>query len=120
MPNLLQDGATWLGARLKESAGRTVTIRQGRTTLTEITATVAMQEYDVKDEDGIATTLLSYDWLFTTADLSGLEFRDDTQIEESMSGVTSRYEAMLIGDKRVAENADTSGILTLLSTRKVY
>jgi hypothetical protein len=122
MPNLLQRGATWLGDRLSTSAGRSVVLHsQGRTL--SLTGWVSMHEYEVPDEAGGLVIVESWDWSFRTADLvlDGIHIKFDKgwQVRETLDGREISYDAMPVGNKPVAEMLDTSGILTLLHTKKI-
>ena len=124
MANILQDGAAWLGGKLTAHAGHSVSLEQGSATLTGLTASVAMHDYEVIDSSGMLTAVLSYDWTFVAADLvaaggSGFELRKGAVVIETVSGVTRRYEAMPLGSKPAAERLDPSGILLTLHTKKV-
>lgn len=117
--NFLQSGAAWLGGQLKEHAARTITIIQGNDTLEDIVATVASHDYTVIDQEGFPTQFTSFDWLLVSADLEGVVLRTGAVIEEVLNGVTSRYEAMPVGDMPSVQAKDTSGIMTVVHTKKI-
>ena len=69
MSNLLQDGATWLGEQLKQSAGRSVVYSRGTSDSSPITGTLSEMKQEVIDDDGLGTGTFLNDWTFTAADL---------------------------------------------------
>ncbi len=123
MPNLMQTGAAWLGDKLKSSAGRTVVIKQGGLTTLELTATLSQRMHEIFDDQGLPQSVASFDWIFTTADIvvsgSPVALRSGAQLIETINGVTTRYEAMDIGPKQAFEAVDTSGILSVLHTKRM-
>ena len=123
MSNLLQDAASWLGDRLKESVGRQVTYVRGAAQSEPITGTPAQQQYDVFDEGGIGTTVLAYDWTFTRdcLEIAGTPInpRAGDRITETLEGVAVAFEVVPLGKRPCYEWLDTSGILILVHTKKV-
>lgn len=116
MANLLQTGAAWLGDQLKAHAGGAVSIEQGTTTLTGITATLAMHEHEVIDEGGFLMRVLSHDWTFTAADLGSLQLRTGAVVTNAAG---EKFEALPMGNRPCVERLDGSGILLTLHTKKV-
>jgi hypothetical protein len=116
--NLLQSGATWLMDKLQAHAGRTVSVKQGRSVVAGIVASVSRIDYKV-EIDGAATVVPSFDWTFQTSDLGGLELRKGAEISETLDGTIYKYEAMPIEGYPAVEWADTSGRITRVRTKKV-
>lgn len=123
MPNLLQTGAAWLGQKLQASAGRSVTLEQGTTTVTGLTGVMTEFEYEVIDEGDFTTKLLSCDWVFVAADLSEFgtppKLRSGAVVTEILNDCETKYEAMEIPGKQAVENKDSSGVLVTLHTKRV-
>jgi len=123
MPNLMQQGATWLGDRLKTAAGRSVVIKRKAVQTATITGWCAMHQVTVEEEDGAATNVLLYDWTFKRSDLViGVDAfmpRDGDRIIETLNGVEVQYEAVPVGAKKAVEDLDDSGLLILVHTNKV-
>lgn len=118
MPNLMQRGASWLGARMKTAAGRSVVIRQGgKAPVTGITATISLNDYEVVDEHEIKTVVHAHDWTFVVADLGTFQFRSGDEIEDV--DTEEKYEAMPIDKRPCAERLDSSGILLVVHTKRV-
>lgn len=122
MTNILQDGAAWLGGQLKDHAGTSITYQRGVDTVT-ITATATLHEYEVVDQDGLSTMVLSRDYLVHAADLvlGGAEIapRAGDQITETIGGVACSFEVMPLGMKKEYEPVDKDGLLLLIHTKKV-
>lgn len=125
MPNLLERGATWLGAKLKSEgvAGRTVRyVRKGRF-IAELECSVAMQDYEVLQDDGSLTLVKSFDYTITAADLvlngSLIEPRQGDQIIETIAGAVRTFEVVMLGNKPCFEWQDTAGILLLVHTQRI-
>lgn len=118
MPNTMQNAAAWLGANLQAAAGRTIVLSRGAQKSSAITGTVAMQDYSLVDENGFATTFTSYDWTFVTDDLPW-EVTNGHRIRETLNGEVIEYEILPPPDRKAVEWLDTSGVLTLVHTKKV-
>jgi len=122
MTNLLQDGAAWLGDRLKDHAGRTVTYSRGATSF-DGTAVGKRAFYDVVDEDGIGTKVLSYDFIWKQSDLSANSLwppRNGDRITETINGESHVFEAMpLSDDEPCYQWMDGSAILVVIHTKRV-
>jgi hypothetical protein len=122
MTNLLQDGAAWLGGQLKDHAGTSITYQRGVSTVT-ITATATLHEYEVVDQEGFSTTVLSRDYLVHAADLvlGGAEIapRSGDLIAETIGGVACTFEVMPLGMKKEYEPVDRDGLLLRIHTKKV-
>lgn len=123
MTNLMQDGATWLGNRLKWHAGRTVTYRRSQGTVS-LVGCVTMNEYEVPNLDGLSTEVQSYDWTITAADLviHGVQVTPQVgdQITETLNGTERIWEVLPVSqDKPCYEWLDTSGLLLLIHTKQV-
>lgn len=122
MTNILQDGAAWLGGQLKDHAGTSITYQRGALSAT-LTGTATLHEYEVVDQDGFSTTVLSRDYIVHAADLvlSGAEIapRAGDQITETIGGVACSFEVMPLGMKKEYEPVDRDGLLLLIHTKKV-
>lgn len=123
MPNLTQRGATWLGGKLKTAGGRSVVYRRGAVISSPIVGTVGRHEYDVTDNDGITTTVVMDDWIFTATDLVldavQIEPRVGDYIEETLNGFTNQYQVLPVNDRPAWEWFDTSGILLRVHSKRV-
>lgn len=125
MTNMLQDGATWLGGQLRDSAGRTVTVQQGSTILSvdpsgnALAGIMSGHEHEILDDNGFQIKVLSYDWTFLATDLGSLELREGAIIRETLSGTVYEYEAMQFGHMPAVERLDSSGLLVLVHTKQV-
>lgn len=117
MPNLMQNGATWLGERLKDVAGVTVRIElAGAVLVAEITATPSAVMYEVPNDEGFLQEVKVHDWEMTAADLGGATLRDGARI---IDGDGVEYEILPVGKRPSVELLDTSGILLLVHSKKV-
>lgn len=117
MPNLMKNGATWLGARLKDAAGSVVSIAQfGAVVLSDVTATRSAVPYEVTNDEGFLQQVLMHDWALTAADLGEVTLREGSRIVDS-DGV--QYEVLPVGVRPAVEPMDTSGILLMVHTKKV-
>ena len=116
MPTLMQNAADWLGDRLKTAAGRTVTIRQGRTTLSDVTGWCSMHS-EMVDGEVLPIAIRSYDWSFKKEDLGTLKLRNGGTITETLDGEQVVYEIIPMGDEPAMERMDTSGILVTVHTK---
>ena len=123
MPNLMQSGASWLAGKLQSSAGVSVVYHRGATQSGTITATPSQHEYDVIGTDDMLTSVLSYDWTFTAADIaisgSAIQPRPGDRIVASVNGVSQTYEVSPMKPKPCFERLDTSGILLFVHSKLV-
>lgn len=123
MPNLMQRGATWLAGKLQTAAGRTVVYRRGNLSGDPITAACSMKQYSIVDAEGFTTTVESVDWLVTTAELvvqgAVITPRPGDRIHEILGGVLVEYEAMKLGSEPCSEWLDTSGVMTVIHTKRI-
>lgn len=116
--NLLQDGADWLGERLKESAGRSMSYTQGNTTLATVTGVPSAKIYHSFD-NGAETLVHSLDWIVSADDVA-LTPRPGDRITETLGGVEYIYEVMPIDDDRpCCEWHDNARKLLLIHTKRV-
>ncbi len=122
MTNILQDGVTWIGARLKAHAGVTISYSRGIGSVS-ITATAAMHQYEVVDQDGLPTQFLSRDYLVQAADLvidaTTIAPRIGDRISETIGSVVNVFEVMPIPGKKECEPEDPDGVLLRIHTKKV-
>jgi hypothetical protein len=122
MTNLLQDGVTWLGGKLKDHAGVSVTYQRG-TDSVSITATPTLHEYQVVDDEGFGIMMLSRDYLVHAADLvlngSAISPRSGDRVIETIDGVSQTFELMPLGQLHEYQPADPDGTLLILHTKKV-
>jgi len=123
MTNLLQDGVTWLGERLKESASVTIVYQRGPHVSDDLTVTKSLHEYEVIDTDGIMTTIKSTDYLIHAADLivndTVITPRSDDRVTEVVGGVSQTYEVMPLGPQKEYEPLDTDGVIMTVHTKRV-
>lgn len=121
MTTLMQRGATWLGGKLKTSAGRSVTYRRGPLTSSAITGWVARNAYDEAGDEGLQTTVVSDDWSFIASELilnsETITPREGDQIIEG----TTIYEVLPLQTRPCYERLDqtTNGLLLLIHTKRV-
>jgi len=122
MPNVLTNGAAWLGGQLQAAAGVEVWYVR-RSNCVPITAWPTIHEYEVLDEDGIPTRVLSYDWAFVAAELvlggQPIEPRPGDLVVETVDGLECPFEAMPLGKKPCFERLDASGQLIVVHTKQV-
>lgn len=123
MTNLLQDGVTWLGTRLKAVAGLSVTYARGSDSVA-VTASAAFHEYQIVDEEGFSASVLVRDYLLHAADLiidgSVITPRAGDTITETINGVSQTFEVMPLDERRREyEPLDTDGVLLKLHTKRV-
>jgi hypothetical protein len=117
MPNLMESGAAWLGARLKDAAGSLVSVKQAdAVVIAEITATRSAVPYEVASDEGFLQEVLMHDWAITATDLGTVTLREGSRIVDS-EGV--EYEVLPVGKRPAVEPLDTSGILLRVHTKKI-
>lgn len=97
--------------------------RQGQAAA-DLTGTVVAHEYEVVDEEtGIVLTLLSYDWVFPSAEykVGGVQVSPlpYDRFEEDLAGSAVVFEVMGLGKKPCWEWFDSSGIMLLVHSKKV-
>ena len=119
----LSDAVAGLAATLKNVAGESVVYTRGPTSSAPITAVSDVQTYEVLDQQGIPISVLSYDFLFTTADIvvgsAQIEPRPGDRIATTLNGVACTFEVMPLGTKPCAEWAEPDGIMLIVHTKKV-
>jgi hypothetical protein len=122
MAALLPDAATWLGEQLRKSAGSEITYVR-RDGCVALAAWPARHEYEVLDEDGIPTRVLSFDWTCLARDLvlggHPLEPRAGDRLVEIDDGAELVFEVMPLGNKPCYERLDAGGRLLLIHTKQV-
>jgi hypothetical protein len=120
MPDMLSDGAVWLGDVLTEHAQRTVSIQQGTQTHSAIDCWCDLTGYEVVDSEGFGTTVESWDWRFVIANLpDDFVFRPGDVIAETRGTTVRKYEAMPIAQRPCAEDLDSAGNLLTVHTKRV-
>lgn len=123
MSNILQDGAAWLGEQLKAVAGVTVAYHRASSSISDVTATVSLHEYEVLDTDGIMVLIKSRDYIVHAADLvlsgSTITPRAGDRIVETIGGVSQTFEIMPLGAQKEYEPLDTDGVLLRIHTKKI-
>lgn len=82
MTNLLNTGATWLGTRLQDVAGTTISYCRGDDTSDSFTATVGQTLFEQDSQFGVVT-IQSRDYIFPVSELGnwGEPARGDTITE---------------------------------------
>lgn len=122
MPNVMESAASWLGGQLKTLAGKAVSIDYGEVRITEtvdgdpLKGWCARQQYDVTDNEGFATALISYDWQFVASELPEDFWKFAGVLITSGEEV---YEAMPLANRKWFESLDTSGLLVTIHTKRV-
>ncbi len=115
MTTLMQDAATWLGSRLQETAGRTVTYARSPSVKHTPTA-VRKQRIYRGTKDGVYTQVVSVDWLIESSDLSGLEPRRGDTITDSSD---AKYEVLPVLDMPCWEYFDQANSTMTIHTKRV-
>ena len=110
--------ATRLAGRLKNFAGVAVSFKRGKLAAIAMTVTAANQEYEVVDQEGFSTRVVSRDFTFTLADLDFVP-RPGDRIIETIGGVEQTFEAMSVGDKPCFESLDDYGVMGVVHTKRV-
>lgn len=118
MTNVFQDAATWLAERIQAAAGRSVTFTRGVMVSDAVTGCVSMHEYEVLDNEGFPTSVQAWEWTFKTSDLPYTPRAGD-RLTETLSGASVAYECLPVAGKPATEWLDTSGVLTVVRTKKV-
>jgi hypothetical protein len=116
---LMDNAVGFLGTAMKSFAGRSVTIRQGTTHLTGLTAVREGEDVEVVDADGFLTKVAVIIWTFVKEDLSGLQLRAGGVITDVSED--AKYEIVPVGNKAAVEDDDkvTAGIRTKVRTKKI-
>lgn len=122
MTNLLQDGVTWLGGKLKDHAGLTITYARGVYSVS-MTATCSMQEYQITDEEGFSTAVLSRDYILHGAELilngAAVIPRAGDTITETIGGVAKVFEVLPISGLKEYEPIDPDATLLKIHTKQI-
>lgn len=132
MTNLLQRGVTWLGGQLKSSCGVTITYTR-RTQSVTLTATAENHEYQIVDEEGFATSVVSRDYILHAAELiiggAVIRPRAGDLIAETVAGLACTFEVTPLSGVVRRTNAglsegeyepmDTDGTLLRVHTKKI-
>lgn len=122
MPSLLEEGAAWLGEQLQGAAGIEVEYGRRSASLTMV-GWPSMHEYEVLDEDGIPTRILSQDWTFVAAELvlddQPIEPRPGDRITQTVDGEEFPFEVMPLEKKPCFERLDAAGRLVVVHTKRV-
>lgn len=120
MPTLLQNAATWHAGKMKQAAGREVSILQGANIYEEIDGWFDSHNYEVEDNEGFRTSLRVYDWRFLATDLpSGFKFRAGDQIQEAVSTEIHIYEVLPMPGLPASESADSHDVIVIAHCKKV-
>lgn len=91
MADMLADGASWLAAELKASAGSTVVYVRGASA-SEVTATIGSSAFEGQNQSGVIERWESRDFIVQTADLPfGDPLRGD-KIVETVGGISTTFE----------------------------
>jgi hypothetical protein len=117
MPNLLEDGAAWLAGQLADHAGRSVTFLRGVTESEPVVGTAVQQDYELLVE-GMVTVFTLWDWTFATANLPWT-LRAGDRLKATLLGSEAQFEVLPIGKRPCSELLDTSGLMTLVHTKRV-
>jgi len=124
MPNLLQRAAVWLGEKLQDAGGRTVTYRRGDVFELPLTITPHMHREPVFNE-GLPLAVRVYDWTLTASELvhNGeiIEPHKTDQIVETLpNGDEVTWQVMPPNDETPCfEWMDSSKLLLVVHTKQV-
>lgn len=117
MPNLLAEGAAWLAGQLADHAGQSVKILRGATESGPVTGTPVQQDYELV-VDGMVTVVTLWDWTFTTASLPWT-MRAGDRLKTMLLDSDVQYEVVPIAKRPCTELLDTSGVMTLVHTKRI-
>lgn len=120
----MQNAADWLGSRLQDAAGRTLSYERGNTEIESMTGVANQVTYEIIDSDmSVGSTVLSTDWTFKAAELviggNEIEPRPGDIITEVLRGNAVAYEVVGIGTRPCFEFLDSSGILLLVHSKRI-
>ena len=122
MSNLLERGASWLAAKLKASASRTVIYRRGAE-FVEVSAVIGKTEYGEGETQDAVITHRMRDYLVLTADLlvGGRAILPEIgdRIEETASGKTHVHEVLATPSGEVYRYADPFRIQLRIHTKEI-
>ena len=124
MSTAIARAALGMAQSLKRLAGLEGVYARGATESEPITGVPTQHQYEVVDgETGLPTSVISYDWTFTAADLvvagSPMKPRSGDRVKETLNGEPIEFEVLPIGKLPCSEWLDTSGVLLLVHTKKV-
>lgn len=109
-----------LADRLLEQDGRSITYRQGATTVVSgITAVPTDESYTVYDGEGGFTKIQSIDWIVKKTDLAGVTARPGDRIAETRVDEARMYEVMPIDKRPCCEDHDNAGVMVVLHTKRI-
>jgi len=102
MPNLLEQGASWLADQLKTHASTEVIYQRGANQVA-VQATIGKTEFEIDDGSGVIQRFQSRDYLIQTADLqlgghTTLPVAGD-RIRETVGDQTFVYEVLAPGNE---------------------
>lgn len=123
MTNILQDCVTWLGGQLKDHCGVSVTYSRGVQSVS-LTATVELHDYQIINDEGLATSIVSRDYILHAADVvisgSVVAPRVGDRIAETVGGTVCTFEVLPPGPGfKEYEPLDTDRTLLRVHTKLV-
>lgn len=123
MPNLIQNGVTWLGEKLRTAAGHTVSYRRG-TQAVSITAVPIRGRRSVIGADGVAILITSYEWQVKASELlfsgSAVEPRSGDIIAETVGATTVKYQVLDMDEQNPCyEFLDAGGAELIIRTKRM-
>lgn len=122
MTNPMQDAIAWAAEKFIDFGGVTITYQRGINSVS-LTATPSMHRYEMADSEGFGITALSRDYLVRAADLviGGTEIvpRAGDRVTETISGVSTTFEVMALGELKESEPLDTNGLILKIHTKKI-
>lgn len=117
------DNLAWMRSKIKTARGRSVTLEQGTTSVSGLSAVFREFDYEVVDEGGFTTTFKSCDWIFVATDLSDFgtppRLREGATVIEELNGREMRYEAMNMAARPCFEDDDSLAVGVVLHTKRV-
>jgi hypothetical protein len=108
------DFANHHNAVVARDFGHAVTYQRASGGFIPLTAVPKRRDYTIQDEDGLSTSIESWDWEITAA-LLGLEPRAGDEIRDG----SQVFEVMPIGDEKESRPLDSLGAILLVHSKKV-
>lgn len=122
MSNFLQDGVAWLADQLQEYVGTEV-IYCSNVLEIPLTATVALQQYEVMTEEGFPANIVVRDYIFRRSELvlGGLaqKPRPGDEIRETIAGTEHVFSVLPLGSNRPCwEWLDRDGLMIVVHSKQ--
>lgn len=118
--NRITNAAAWLSARLADSAGDTITITRGETSVS-VTATRRRAFQRIQDAEGLTQVVVADDFLVTVAELAtaGLDPRPGDRIQATVGGVAVKWQLADQDDRPAVEWWDQAKTMLVLHTKRI-